>query len=97
MSEKLQLAGQGALAPDAVDRPVARRPQQPPHGVERLALAGPELGGHREGIGGRLLGQIDVAEVADQGRDQPAPVLAKSVLDQPGRPITGRISTAPPS
>jgi len=90
------LGGQRALAPQAVDRSVARRRDQPPAGVGRDALARPALGGDREGVLGGLLGEIEVAEKADQGRKDPAPLIAEDLLDQRDGSTTGRISTEPP-
>src|SRR6185312_13961412 len=87
--------GQGALPADPVDRAVARRHDQPGGGIRRLALARPALGGDRERLLGGLLGEIDVAEVADQRGEHPAPLLAEQLLDQ--RATSGRTSTAPPS
>jgi hypothetical protein len=63
-------------------------------------LAGPPLGRDRKRLLGGLLGEVDVAEEADQGREDPAPVLPEDLLDQCAvSPVStsGRTSTAPPS
>jgi hypothetical protein len=45
-------------------------------------LTGPPLGRDRERLLGGLLGEIDVAEEADQGREYPAPLATEDLLDQ---------------
>ena len=75
------LRGQGAVAADAVDRPVARRRHQPGAGVGRGPLARPALGGDREGLLGGFLGEVEVAEEADQRSEDPAPLLAEGPLE----------------
>jgi hypothetical protein len=45
-------------------------------------LAGPPLRRGRERLLGGLLGEIDVAEEADQGREDPAPLPPEDLLDQ---------------
>ena len=63
-------------APDAVDGPAAGGGQQPRlHGV-RDAVLGPRLQGQQEGVGGRLLGDVDVASHAQRAREHAAPVEA---------------------
>ena len=92
--EQLRLRGERALAPDPVDRAVARGRDQPPGGARRHAFARPALGGDRERLLGGLLGEVEVAEEADQRGEDPPPLLAEDLLDQ--RSTTGRTSTAPP-
>lgn len=48
-----------------------------------------------------LLGPVEIAEVADQAGQDPAPLVAENLLDQDepywaGGATTGRISTEPP-
>jgi len=57
---------QPPLAAHPVDRPVACRDQQPCAGVGWPAVARPTLGGDRERLRGGLLGEIEIAEEADQ-------------------------------
>jgi len=59
------------------------------------ALAGPALGGRREGLLRGLLGELEVAEEADERGQDAAPLVAEDLLDQ--RATTGRISTLPPN
>jgi len=94
--EQSGLRGQRALAPDVVDRAVARRRDQPGRGVVGGAVARPALGGDREGLLGSLLGEVEVAEEADQGGQDAAPLVAEGRFDQLGRSSTGRTSIAPP-
>ena len=58
------------------------------------AVAPPPLGGDGERLLGGFLGEIEVAEEADQGGEDASPLLAEDALDQ--RSTTGRTSTAPP-
>ena len=63
-------------------------------------LAGPPLGGDGERLLRGLLGEVDVAEEADQGGEDPPPVALEDLLDQWAvSPVStsGRTSTAPPS
>jgi hypothetical protein len=75
------LHGQRAIAPDAVDGPVARRRHQPGARVGRRSVAGPALRGDRERLLRGLLGEVEVAEEADQGSEDVAPVLAEGLLE----------------
>jgi hypothetical protein len=50
--------------------------------VLRRPLAGPPLGRDRKGLLGGLLSEVDVAEEADQGREDPAPLALEDLLDQ---------------
>jgi hypothetical protein len=94
--EQADLGGQRAIAADAVDRPVARRDQQPGPGLGGRSVARPALGGDRERLLSGLLGEVEVAEEADQpGQDTP-PVVAEGLLENGYRSTIGRTSTAPP-
>ena len=80
--EQPRLVLQRPLASDAVDGAVAPGGHQPGHRVLRRPLARPPLGGDRERLLGGLLGEVDVAEEADQGREDPAPLALEDLLDQ---------------
>jgi hypothetical protein len=80
--EQAGLRGEGAVAADPVDCPVARRGRQPRTGVGRLAGARPALGGDRERLLGGFLGEIEVAEESDQVGQDAAPLLAEDLLQQ---------------
>jgi hypothetical protein len=54
--------------------------------VDRLPLARPALGGDRERFLRGLLGKVEVAEEADQAGDNPAPLLAENLLEDPASP-----------
>jgi hypothetical protein len=45
------------------------------------AVAGPALGGDRERLLGGLLGEVEVAEEADQVGEDAVPLLAEDVLE----------------
>jgi hypothetical protein len=65
---------------DAVDRPVPGGGDQPRIGIGGLALARPALGGDRKGVRRGLLGEVEVAEEADQRRKDTPPLVAEDVL-----------------
>ena len=50
-------------------------------GARRHALARPALGGDREGLLSGFLGEVEVAEEADQRRQDAAPLVAKDALE----------------
>jgi hypothetical protein len=83
-----------AFPANAVDRAVARGHHQPRRGVGGRSIARPSLGCERERLLDGLLGEIEVAEEADQRGQDPPPLLAEDLLDQ--RSTTGRTSIAPP-
>ena len=94
--EQARLRGERAVAAQAVDRPVAGGDRQPGAGVGRGAVARPALGGQRERLLRGLLGEVEVAEVADQTGEDAAPLVAEDLLEQCYLSRTGRTSTAPP-
>src|SRR5438034_4218112 len=85
-----------AIAADAVDRPVARGRHQPAARVGGRPVAGPALGGGRERLLRGFLGEVEVAEEADQARKDAAPLVAEDLLEDRYRSTIGRTSTAPP-
>src|SRR6266498_1165562 len=85
-----------AIAADAVDRAVARGRHQPGAWVGGRPFAGPALGGDRERVLGGFLGEVEVAEEADQAREDAAPLVAEDLLEDGYCSLTGRTSTAPP-
>jgi hypothetical protein len=50
--------------------------------VLRRAHARPPLGRDRKGLLGGLLSEVDVAEEADEGREDTAPLALEDLLDQ---------------
>src|SRR5207253_10220045 len=92
--EQLGLALQRLLAADAVDGPVPRDRHEPTGRVRRRALARPSLDRRRERILKDVLGEVEVAEDADQGREHARALVAEDLLDQ--RSTSGRTSTEPP-
>ena len=82
--ERLELGALGlqrALAAQAVDRLVARDPRDPGAGVVRDAVARPALERDDERLLHRLLGGVEVAEDADQGRDRPSRLVPEQAVD----------------
>ncbi len=65
------------IAADSVDRLVAACADQPGARIVRRALGRPLFDGRREGVLLRLLGQIEIAEQADQGCENPTRLSAK--------------------
>jgi hypothetical protein len=70
-----------AVAADAVDGAVARRGHEPGAWVVGRALARPALGGDRERLLGGFLGEVEVAEEADQCCEDAAPFVAEGLLE----------------
>ncbi len=95
--EQSRLRRQRLVASDAVDRAVPCRRDEPGPGMVGLAVAGPSLRGDRERVLRGFLGELEVAEEADQGREDLAPLLAEGLLEDRYHSMTGRTSMAPPS
>src|SRR5215207_1067575 len=91
--EQLGLSREGALAADAVDRAIPRGGNDPRGRVARRPVARPALECGRERVLHRVLGELEVAEDADQNRDGASPFLAEEGLD--AHSAIGRISTDP--
>ena len=71
----------GRLAPQAVDRPVPGRGEDPAPRVGGHAGVRPALRCHDERLLDRLLGDVDVAAEADQGGDDPTALLTEDALE----------------
>jgi hypothetical protein len=94
--EQAGLRGQRAIAANAVDGSVARRRHQPGARVGRGSVSRPALRGDREGLLRGFLGELEVAEEADQCSEDTAPLVAEGLLEDRYRSTTGRTSIAPP-
>jgi hypothetical protein len=79
--EQPGLGGERAIAADAIDRPVARRRQQPGAGAGGDAVSRPALGRDREGLLSGLLGELEAAEEADQVGEDSAPFVSKDLVE----------------
>jgi hypothetical protein len=79
--EELGLRGERAVAADAVDRPVARSRHEPGARVVGRPFARPALGGDRERLLGGFLGEVEVAEEADQRCEDAAPLVAEGLVE----------------
>jgi hypothetical protein len=75
-------AGPAALAPDPVDRPVARRGDDPRRRVRGRAVARPALQRDQERVLDRLLGAIEVAEDAREQRDRLPRLAPEQAVDE---------------
>jgi hypothetical protein len=62
----------------------------------RDAVARPPLRRDREGLLRGLLGEVEVAEEADQRSEDATPLLAEGLVQDRYRSTIGRISIAPP-
>jgi hypothetical protein len=95
--EQAELGREGPVAADAVRRPVPGRRHQPGARVAGGAVAWPSVGGQRERLLRGFLGEVEVAEEADQGGQDAAPLLAEDLFERRYQyTCEGRISTAPP-
>ena len=79
--ERAGLLRQHPFAADPVDGPVARRGHEPGARRGRDALARPALRGDREGLLRGLLGAVEVAEEAEHGSEDDAPLLAEDPVE----------------
>jgi hypothetical protein len=71
-----------AVAADAVDRTVARRRHEPAAGVGGRPFPRPALGSNCERLLGSFLGEVEIAEEADQAGEDAAPLLAEDLLER---------------
>ena len=94
--EQAGLRRERAVAADAVDRAVAGGRHQPGARVVGRPVARPALGGDRERLLGGFLGEVEVAEEADQAGEDAAPLVAEGLLEDRYHSTTGRTSIAPP-
>jgi hypothetical protein len=79
--ELAELVLEHPRAPDPVDRLVARRRRYPGARVVRDAAPWPDLERDEEGVLYRLLGEVEVAEDADERRDRPSRLLSEQAVD----------------
>ena len=94
--EQPGLRSERAVAADPVDRAVARGGHEPGARILRRPVAGPALGGDRERLLGGFLGEVEVAEEADQACEDTAPLVAEDPVEDGYCSLSGRTSTAPP-
>jgi hypothetical protein len=95
--EQPRLLAERPLATDAIDRAVAPRGDEPGARVARRSRSRPPLGRNRERLLRGLLGELEVAEEADQARQYVAPLVPEGLLEDRYDPFSGRTSTPPPS
>ncbi len=94
--EQAELPGECAVAANAVYGPAAGRGDEPGAGVVRGAVPRPALRGYREGLLRGFLGELKVAEEADQRSEDSAPLVAEGRIEAGYHSAIGRISIAPP-
>src|SRR6266536_460189 len=96
--EQPELRGERSIAADAVDRAVAGGGHQPRSRAGGHPRAGPAVGRDRERLLGGFLGEVEVAEEADQAGEDATPLVAEDLFERPYQYVsTGRTSIAPPS
>ena len=88
--------GERPVAANAIDRPVPRGRHEPAARIRGDSVARPALRGDREGLLRGFLGEVEVAEEADQRSEDAAPVVAEGLLEDRYRSTSGRTSIAPP-
>jgi hypothetical protein len=72
---------QRAVAVQAVDGPGPGRRREPGAGISGGALPGPALRGDRERLLRSFLGEVEVAEEADQRSEDAAPLVAEDAVE----------------
>jgi hypothetical protein len=79
--EEARFRRERSVTADAVDRAVPRRRHQPGARARGRPVAGPALGGDRECLLGGFFGEVEVAEEADQGGEDAAPLVAEDLIE----------------
>jgi hypothetical protein len=79
--EQTGLRHQRAIPANPVNRAVARGRHQPRTGIGGRSLARPPLGRDRKRLLRGLLGDVEVAEEADQRSEDASPLVAKDLLE----------------
>jgi hypothetical protein len=79
--EQAGLRSERAVAADPVDRAVAPGRDEPCARARRDTIARPALGGDRERVLRGFLGEVEVAEEADQRSENAPPLLAEDRLE----------------
>jgi hypothetical protein len=69
------------ITPEAVDRRVARRADDPGGGIVRQTVSRPALDRGREGLLDGVFGEIEVAEDPDQRGDRPPRLAPEQAVD----------------
>jgi hypothetical protein len=87
--QELHLRGERSVAPDPVDRSVAGSRRQPGAGVLGLPLARPPRSRDGERLLSGFLGEVEIAEEADQVGENPAPLVAEDPVEQGYRACDG--------
>jgi len=79
--EEPGLPQKGAVTVQAVDRPVSRGRREPGTRVSGGAVLRPALGRDGERLLRRFLGEVEVAEEADQRSEDAAPLVAEDPVE----------------
>ena len=94
--EQAGLRRQRAIAANAIDGPVAGCRHEPGARVGGDSVPGPALRRDRERLLRGFLGEVEIAEEADQGSEDVAPLVAEDPIEVRHHSWIGRTSTAPP-
>jgi hypothetical protein len=79
--EQARLLVAFAIAPDAVDRSVASGRDEPGARVVGRSRPRPAFGGDRKRLLSGVLGEVEIAEEADEVRDDAAPLVVEDLLE----------------
>lgn len=77
VGEKCGLGSEGLLASNSVDGLVTRTSEDPAEGVVRDSVARPPFERDEPGLLKRVLGEIEIADDANQGCGRPARLIAE--------------------
>src|SRR5664280_3077778 len=94
--EQRSLRHKPALSTEAIERSIAGGRHQPRPGVGRNAVLRPSGRSDGERLLGGLLGEVEVAEEADEGGDDASPLLPEDLVERRYHSMIGRTSIAPP-
>jgi len=81
--EEPDFRGERPLAAETVDRAIPPRRHEPGSRGHRDAVPRPPLDGRGERLLGGLLGELDVAEKADERSDDAPPLVPEDLLEDP--------------
>ena len=94
--EEAYLRGQRALAAEAVEARLRAVVTSQAPGLVGHAVARPARGRDRERLLRGLLGEVEIAEEADQAGEDASPLVAEGLLEDRHHSTIGRTSIAPP-
>jgi hypothetical protein len=85
--EQAGFGGQHPVPTDPINGSIACRRHQPVPGVGGDSVSRPAFRGDREGFLRGFLGEVEIAEEADQGSENAPPLLPEDLLQDPYQPV----------